>query len=269
MILSSLVDLLGNLTPTLSPTVLPTVAELPEATEWLHEQALRPFLEETRVERAAEVDRIAAHVELSLTELLQRADLEVGQASEAVAEGATGAEGRLAQAENRYDELLARRERRRDELNRQCSVSLQGVERITTVLALPHPEREASEISNLRPNAKTEMTAMRVVMEHEAARGCQLYDVHEQNLGYDVTSLDLKSGELRLIEVKGLAAETGSILLTPNERRVAEDRSDCYWLYVVTNCASHPQLQEPVPDPASFPWHEVSKVQHYGWKWTR
>ena len=116
-----MVDLLGNLTPTLSPTVLPTVAELPEATEWLHKQALRP-------------------------------------------------------------------------------------------------------------NVKTEMTAMRVVMEHKAARGSQLYDVHEQNLGYDVTSLDLKSGELRLIEVKGLAAETGSILLTPNERRVAEDRSDCYWL---------------------------------------
>ena len=47
---------------------------------------------------------------------------------------------------------------------------------------------------------------------------------HEKNLGYDVTSLDLQSGELRLIEVKGLAAPTGSILLTPNERRVAEDR---------------------------------------------
>ena len=28
----------------------------------------------------------------------------------------------------------------------------------------------------------------------------QVFDVHEQNLGYDVTSLDLSSGELRLIE---------------------------------------------------------------------
>ena len=64
---------------------------------------------------------------------------------------------------------------------------------------------------------------MRAVMEHERAKGNQVYDVHEMNLGYDVTSLDLESGELRLIEVKGLAAETGTILLTPNERRVAED----------------------------------------------
>ena len=75
--------------------------------------------------------------------------------------------------------------------------------------------------------------------------------------------LDPASGELRLIEIKGLAAATGSILLTPNERRVAEDRRDCYWLYVVTNCASAPELQEPIKDPARFPWHEVAKVQHY------
>jgi hypothetical protein len=35
-------------------------------------------------------------------------------------------------------------------------------------------------------------------------------------------------GELRLIEVKDLGAATGTILLTPNERRIAEDRCDCY-----------------------------------------
>lgn len=59
--------------------------------------------------------------------------------------------------------------------------------------------------------------------------------------------------------------------------RLAKDRRDCYWLYVVTNCkvgqASRPsattarmavpQLQEPIKDPARFPWHEVTKVAHY------
>jgi len=52
-------------------------------------------------------------------------------------------------------------------------------------------------------------------------------------------------------------------MLTPNERRVAEDRRDCYWLYVVTNCGDEPVMQEPVKDPARFPWHEVTKVAHY------
>ena len=104
---------------------------------------------------------------------------------------------------------------------------------------------------------------MRVVMEYEKAQGRQVYDVHEKNLGYDLTSLALSSGELRLIEVKGIGDATGSVLLTPNEKRVAEDRRDCYWLYVVTNCNSKPQLQEPIKDPARLDWHAVKKVAHY------
>jgi len=254
---------LGNFSPAEPPGTLPPVALREEETSWLQTTALRPFLEETRKERLSEVERIASHVELSLTELLQKADEEIGKAASDVEKKLPGAEGRLAMAEVRHAELLVRRDRRRQEMERQRSLSLQAVERITSVLVLPHPERETPEVRRLQPNLETEATAMRVVMEHEQALGRQVYDVHEKNLGYDITSLDLGSGELRLIEVKGLSAATGTILLSPNERRVAEDRRDCYWLYVVTNCAGKPTLQEPIRDPARFPWHEVQKVQHY------
>jgi len=256
-------NVLGNFSPAQPPRELPAVAIAPEASAWLHANALQPFLEETRRERIAEVGRIAEHVELSLTELLLKADEEIGKANEDRERGVAGADGRLAQAENRHADLLARRERRRKELEQQGALTLQAVERMASVLVLPHPEREAADIRRMQPNPETEATAMRVVMEYEQARGRQIYDVHEKNLGYDVTSLDLNSGELRLIEVKGLAAAAGSILLTPNERRVAEDRRDCYWLYVVTNCAADPVLQEPLKDPARLAWHEVKKVAHY------
>ena len=256
-------DILGNLTPTAAPDFLPAASSLPEATAWLNEQALIPFIDEVRNERFAEVDRIAEHVEMSLKEVLQRADDEIGRADEEVDEGVTGAEGRLAQAENRHAEVRERRERRREELKRQRAVTLQGVERLASALVLPHPESDTLDVRGLRPHPETEMTAMQVVMEHETAKGRQVVDVHEKDLGYDLTSLDLQSGELRLIEVKGLAGAAGSILLTPNERRVAEDRRDCYWLYVVTNCASAPELQKPIGDPARFPWREFTKVEHY------
>jgi superfamily II DNA or RNA helicase len=255
--------LLGNFTPAEPPAELPPVALLPEATSWLHAQALAPFLEETRKDRLSEVERVSAHVELSLTELLQRADEEIGRAASDVEQKLAGAEGRLAMAESRHSELLARRERRRIDLERQRALTLQSVERLASVLVLPHPEREAPEVRRLKPNFETEAIAMRVVMEHERRQGRQVYDVSEKNLGYDVTSLDLASGELRLIEVKGLSASTGTVLLTPNERRVAEDRRDCFWLYVVTNCSAEPQLQEPIRDPARLDWTEVTKVQHY------
>jgi hypothetical protein len=68
---------------------------------------------------------------------------------------------------------------------------------------------------------------------------------------------------LRLIEVKELSESSGTILLTPSEQRVAEDRRDCYWLYIVTDCASSPNLQEPIKDPARLEWHEVKKVAYY------
>ena len=52
-------------------------------------------------------------------------------------------------------------------------------------------------------------------MDHERGQGRHVEDVSAKNLGYDVTSLDTTSGDLRLFEVKGLAAATGTILLTP------------------------------------------------------
>lgn len=254
---------LGNFSPAEVPDTLPAIATAPESADWLQEHALTPFIGEIRTERSAEVERIAEHVELSLTELLQRADEEIGRAAGDAEEGKQGAEGRLAKAENRHAELLSRRERRRQDLERQSALSLQAVERLTSVLVLPHPERESDEVRNLRPNLETEAIAMEVVMEYERARGCQVEDVSAKNLGYDVTSLDTRSGEMRLIEVKGLAAATGTILWSPNEKRVAEDRRDCYWLYVVTSCGSEPTLQEPIHDPIRYDWHEVSKVQHF------
>ena len=256
-------DVLGNLSPVPAPGNFSSVVFLPEAAPWLNEHALIPFLEEVRAERLAEIDRIAEHVELSLTEMLHRADQEIGRAHEDKENGVAGTDGRLVQAESDRDEVSVRRERRREEIAQQRAVTLQGVGRLASVLILPHPERASPEVRRLRPDPDTEMTAMRVVMDHEAAQGRQVYDVHEKNLGYDLTSLDPVSGDLRLIEVKGLAAATGSILLTPNERRVAEDRRDCYWLYVVMDCTVDPNLRDPVKEPARFPWREVTKVQYF------
>ena len=256
-------SIVGNFAPVEQIENIPEAPESPLVAEWLNANALMPFLGEVRSEREAEVDRIAEHVEISLTELIQRADEDIGRAQEEVEASVQGSEGRLAQAETRHAELLGRRERRRLELQQERALTLQNVERLTSILVLPHPEREAPEVRRLKPNFETEAVAMRVVMEHEQAQGRQVYDVSEKNLGYDVTSLDLASGELRLIEVKGIGAATGTVLLTPNERQVAEDRRDCYWLYVVTDCKEKPALQDPIKDPARLPWHEVTKVAHY------
>jgi len=255
---------LGNLNPAPAPDRLPPVATLPEPRAWLNDNALVPFLEEVRADRMAEVERICQHVETSLTELIFREDQRIARLQEDVERGVEGAAGNLRQAEMRQTELIERRNRRREELERQRSLTLQGIERMTSVLVLPHPEREKPEVRNLRPDPQTEEIAMRVAIEYERSQGRMVADVHEKNLGYDITTFDANSGELRLIEVKGLAGDEGVVALTPNEKRTAEDRRDCYWLYVVTGCkrSAGPKLM-PVADPAQLDWDEVRKIDHY------
>jgi superfamily II DNA or RNA helicase len=256
--------ILGNLNPAPRPQSLPAIATAPEPRGWLNENVLIRFLEEVRRERVTEVERIREHVETSLTELIFREDQRIARLQEEVERGAEGAAGNLRQAEMRHAELMERRNRRREELDRQRSLTLQGVERMTSVLVLPHPEREKPEVRNLRPDPQTEEIAMRVAIEYERSQGRVVADVHEKNLGYDITTFDANTGELRLIEVKGLAGEEGVVALTPNEKQTAEDRRDCYWLYVVTRCKTSegPTLMT-LKDPAQMQWDEIRKIDHY------
>jgi hypothetical protein len=219
---------------------------------------------EVRKERTAEVERVAAHIEMSLTELISKEDSTIGRWEDEAERGVEGAAGNLKQAEDRHSLLIERRQNRRREMEQQRSLTLQAVDRLTSIIILPHPDRDRPDMANLRPDPETEAIAMRVAIEYEERLGRVVQDVHEKNLGYDITSIDTNSGELRLIEVKGIGAHTGAVCLTPNEKRVAEDRPDCYWLYVVSNCKSEePWLNEPILNPAKMPWIEVKKVEHY------
>ena len=85
---------------------------------------------------------------------------------------------------------------------------------------------------------------------------------------YEFLSCKLTTENCQLITITEITFYTNLTfklrpLETYNERRVAEDRRDCYWLYIVTDCSTTPQLQDPVKDPARFEWHEVTKVAHY------
>ena len=65
-----------------------------------------------------------------------------------------------------------------------------------------------------------------------------------------------------LLDSGVIGAPDGTVLLTPNEHRVAEDHRDCYWLYVVTDCNAEPKLRT-IKDPVSYDWRPMQKVQHY------
>ena len=125
---------------------------------WLNEHAFTPFIDEVRAERVSEVERIADHVELSLTEVLLRNRPRDWPAPPRMWLIKSLAQRAAGPAEARHDEAMARRERRRRELTQQRALTLQGVDRLTSVLVLPHPESEAEDVRRLRPNVESEMT---------------------------------------------------------------------------------------------------------------
>lgn len=93
-----------------------------------------------------------------------------------------------------------------------------------------------------------EAVGMEVAMQYERDHGREPEDVSAQNLGFDIRSRDPRTGRKRYIEVKARAA-IGPVALTQNEWFKAQRFGDDYYLYVVFNAATQPQLhilQNPV-----------------------
>ena len=256
--------LLDLIVPERLPQVLPSLpTDEPRTQTLLFEKALQPFRAEIAAEREHELDLIESSVRACFEELIKKRDAILSKHLVAQDQGDPTAIG-LAEVEaQKLHDLQRRRDIRLTELARQRSLSLQGVERIGVAVVMPHPERNVPAHTHLKTDRETERKAIETVIAYEQARGCKIEDVQDQNLGFDLRSLHPLTGELRLIEVKGIGAATGTIFLSPNEKRIAEDRRDLYWLYIVTHCDTTPKLEDPIKDPARFPWHEVKKVEHY------
>ncbi|MDI6714410.1 MAG: helicase-related protein [Thermodesulfovibrio sp.] len=89
------------------------------------------------------------------------------------------------------------------------------------------------------PTEEVEKIGMEIAMEYERICGRIPEDVSEQNLGYDIRSKG--KGQIRYIEVKA-RAETGDVVLTPNEWFKARRFKEDYWLYIVENALKKPVL---------------------------
>lgn len=93
---------------------------------------------------------------------------------------------------------------------------------------------------------EVELAGMKAVIEFEKKRigekYCEIKDVSHLNLGYDIVSRDLRTGEERCIEVKSFRA-TGDPELTENEYETAKFLASKYWLYVVEDALTKPKIR--------------------------
>ncbi|MGA1603816.1 MAG: DUF3883 domain-containing protein, partial [Prochlorothrix sp.] len=106
-----------------------------------------------------------------------------------------------------------------------------------------------------------------VAIAHEEAQGYEVESVESENRGFDLVSRkphpeDPKTAiEVRFIEVKGRSG-VGQVALSRNEFMTAERLKGDYWLYVVYNCATEPELHR-IQNPAQLQWQPWMKVEHY------
>jgi len=120
----------------------------------------------------------------------------------------------------------------------------------------------------MRRSDAVEAAAMAAAMDHERARGWTPEDVCQEGRGYDVLSRG-PDGAVRYIEVKGRAG-VGAVELSANEWLKAEQLGEAYWLYIVTEALTAPDVH-PVRDPAHrLPGEEVVpqvryRVTREGW----
>lgn len=98
-----------------------------------------------------------------------------------------------------------------------------------------------SEITDeMITDERIEKIGMETAIEYEIKCGRTPEDVSQLNLGFDIRSIDDK-GDTIYIEVKARASE-GKISLTQNEWFKAQRFGEDYYLYIVFNAATNPEL---------------------------
>ncbi len=119
----------------------------------------------------------------------------------------------------------------------------------------------AGEAAAMHTSPQIEQVGMVEAMRYERAQGRRPEDLSAENLGYDIRSTDPHSEQVRYIEVKARAG-VGPVALTRNERFKAQRFGPDYYLYVVLNAATTPELyivQDPV---AHLPLEEQVEVRY-------
>ena len=147
----------------------------------------------------------------------------------------------------------------------QCKIG--DIRHIGRAWVLPHPERASPQMAPMVQDDEIERIAVDFVTKLLEADGWKVKSVESENRGFDLiaTRCDLAnplaSLGVRFIEVKGRSG-VGEVALTTNEYKTAERLGNDYWLYVVYNCATKPEVHR-IQNPSRLAWEVIVKVEHY------
>lgn len=175
-------------------------------------------LERVRVRREELIGKTERAVQKRLTAEINYWDRQARDLRQKAEAGKPGARLNADQAERRANDLARRRETRMAQLKLERQIAADPPVVIGSALIVPIGrllgEQTPAELIDTRI---TEQAAMQVVMRAEIALGNHPQDVSAGKFGYDIESLDPRSGHMRFTEVKGRRPGAATVTVTRNE----------------------------------------------------
>jgi superfamily II DNA or RNA helicase len=166
-----------DLIPSASGTKAPDGSHLPDRNEVeraLLEDALKAWLETTNLERAKEMQTVRDHVEISLNELINRAQIAHGEMLErasAASDPIPGIHGLTVLAEQHVEDLNVRLEARLKQLDMERLCTIADIDFLGRAWALPHPDRDQPAVAPMVRDEEIERIAIQEATRYEEARG--------------------------------------------------------------------------------------------------
>ena len=187
-----------------------------------------------RKRREAWIDKTKAAVHKRLTKEINYWDRRATELRQREQAGKSRTRLNAKLAQQRADDLASRLELRMERLERERQISARPPVIVGGVVVIPVGmllgERTPPELVNTRI---TESIAMQAVMGKESQIGNHPRDVSDENLGYDIESLDPQTGKLRFIEVKGRRTGANIVTVTRNEVLTGINAGEQYYLAIV------------------------------------
>jgi hypothetical protein len=217
---------------------------------WSITNLIEPYRRELAEKRAREVGIVERYLRESFDVLIARSD---GLLMDYEAKQAQGRDMRvkILEEERRNDNLRRRRQERLSRTERERQVMLTEPRILGVAAIVPQADTTGAarpSRPSMRRDDEVEQAAIAYVMAYETRHNRASEDRSGSKLPYDIYSKG-PEGEIRYIEVKGRAGE-GGVELSEREWLTAENYGPNYWLYIVTNAMTRPQLHQ-IQDPTS------------------
>ena len=226
-----------DLVPSNDRTPIPKLLDdLPMLSPEVVRQYLESKCEELETERFEQAQRVKQHVQTSLNALIQKENIKFTKYER------EHDKQKCIERVFDYEQRLDKRERH---LDRQGRVVIAQNIPIALAYVEPITDEVVAAVGRSVPkqNKKVEIAAVEYVRKIELAKP-EVHDVvsrEADGVGYDLETWDVHGNILRFIEVKGKTTEH-DVIITPNEWSVAERLREDYWLYVISQPLSEPEL---------------------------